>query len=408
MTVGTLQGQVAGYIEWKDDSDGSRNQELGVGDCQEASVVDDPALLEKLKGNPKLRILVVQNPGAYAFSHIRHGPLCLKGLPGLEGVRIRAADFEVDAAMADLEECEGLRVLQLTGTRLTDEGLAYIGRLRHLKRLAVGATYISDYGLKHLQRLQELEVLDLYNTKIRGHGFEHLHELDKLHWLSLRNCSITDSELDYFHFLNGLSSLDLSLCPVRGEGLTSIGAGLRELYLEAAWITDPGLAAVASLTNLQLLNLADCRVGDAGLAALARLVSLESLGLNNTDVRDTGLEHLYGLMNLKDLSLRSTEVTNAGLVHLSGLKSLERLDLDSCSLTEQGLTYLQRLPKLRELWLSGGPDSSGSEQPRKKPQRLSNRAAKRVQDMLPKIKIHWDEPDAYRRWIWERDQHETG
>jgi Leucine-rich repeat (LRR) protein len=101
---------------------------------------------------------------------------------------------------------------------------------------------------------------------------------------------------------------------------------LRHLIVEACpLISDAGLAHVASLSQLQLLNLSLCEITDAGLAHVSSLTQLQSL-------------------NLSDCSL----MTVAGLAHVSTLSQLQSLNLSRCRLiTDAGLAHLQTaLPTL--------------------------------------------------------------
>ncbi len=109
--------------------------------------------------------------------------------------------------------------------------------------------------------------------------------------------------------------------------------------------TDYTLAHLKGLTQLQTLNLADCRrITDAGLAHLSGLTQLRELDLSWLDkITDAGLAHLKGLTKLRELSLSHCyNITDAGLVHLKGLSQLRELNLSDCdNITDAGLAHLQ-------------------------------------------------------------------
>jgi internalin A len=118
-------------------------------------------------------------------------------------------------------------------------------------------------------------------------------------------------------------------------------------------VTDLNLDSVASLTQLQELNLGGAKVTNLGLKKLGSLVQLRSLDLNSTQVSDTGLAILSSLPNLEKLSLwRCKGVGDGALSHLLAAKRLAILDLAETSLTDQGLERIQKTT-LRLLYLGG-------------------------------------------------------
>ena len=62
-----------------------------------------------------------------------------------------------------------LRELDLSDTKVTDEGLAVLAELPHLEELRLARTAITDAGFqKHLSGKTSLRKLDLTGTKVKG------------------------------------------------------------------------------------------------------------------------------------------------------------------------------------------------------------------------------------------------
>jgi hypothetical protein len=59
-----------------------------------------------------------------------------------------------------------------------------------------------------------------------------------------------------------------------------------------------------------------CPVNDDGLAHIAKLPALEVLDLRWTQVTDAGLQHLHAHPTLRELDLRGTAVTAEGVATL--------------------------------------------------------------------------------------------
>jgi hypothetical protein len=134
------------------------------------------------------------------------------------------------------------------------------------------------------------------------------------------------------------------------ESLTA----LRELrLLGCTRLTDAGLARVAGLKSLRVLDLGRTRVSDEGLKHLKGLTALEELDLSDTRVRGPGLVHLKGLTALRRLDLAGTDLSGGGLEHLAGLTRLEDVNLYFSNAGDAGLAHLKGLPRLRELNVRG-------------------------------------------------------
>lgn len=113
-------------------------------------------------------------------------------------------------------------------------------------------------------------------------------------------------------------------------------------------LTDEGLAAVAKLKNVAVLNLRDTKITGASLVHLKGMASLRRLHLERTSLTDAGTEHLASLTNLEYLNLYSTKVTDKTLVHLKGLKNLRKLFVWETGVTDEGVASLAKaLPELR-------------------------------------------------------------
>jgi Leucine Rich repeat len=108
---------------------------------------------------------------------------------------------------------------------------------------------------------------------------------------------------------------------VAGSGIDDDGAKqigklvtLEQLDLAHTWISVKGLADLAGLTNLKLLNLSRCqRLRATDMAPLAGISSLEVVSLNGCRIGDRAVDALKKLPKLKFLQLDNTDVTPAAI-----------------------------------------------------------------------------------------------
>lgn len=130
------------------------------------------------------------------------------------------------------------------------------------------------------------------------------------------------------------------------EALVPIGkiAGLKELNLGDAAVTNAGLKSLSGLKELMRLDLGWTKdVGDAGMPFLLKLKKLEVLGLGGTKVTDAGLPVLAALPALKELYLMGTPVTDRGLDSLAGCKGLTLVQVNNkMKTTPQGIDRLKK------------------------------------------------------------------
>jgi serine/threonine-protein kinase len=208
------------------------------------------------------------------------------------------------AAGAERDYCDAVRAANLSGTHVTDTGMAHLQGLTGLEWFGLNFTQVTDAGLAHLQGLTRLQSLFLEGTQVTDAGMAHLQRLTGLEWLVL-----TDTQ-----------------------------------------VTDGGLAHLQGLTRLQVLHLSGTQVTDPGMAHLQGLTRLEWLTLDGTHVTDAGLAHVHGLTGLQHLALVGTHVTDAGLAHLQGLTRLQVLYLSGTHVTDSGLAQIRKaLPNCRVL-----------------------------------------------------------
>jgi uncharacterized protein (TIGR02996 family) len=142
---------------------------------------------------------------------------------------------------------------------------------------------------------------------------------------------------------------DYRLTPAHWEALAGLSQ-VERLSLANAEGGMDGLAHVAALSGLKELTLEDTAVGDAEAAHLAALTGLEVLDLGRTRVSDAGLHFLPSLTHLRDLRLFHTDVTDATLERLASLPRLTALDVGDTQVKDP-IACILRLPRLQKVGL---------------------------------------------------------
>jgi internalin A len=230
-----------------------------------------------------------------------------------------------DSELIDLARLRHLEKLDLSHTRISDEGMIYlraeqitdqgmsaIKDWKHLKRLNLRGTRISDGALEIVSHLAQLEALDIANTPVTDNGLDSLMTLINLKELSLGRRRESDNEVELLRLLPTLTHLNLSgpsdaerpdstyrrageSGPMRTDLVRAIAElkDLRVLKLGYTNITADGLGILGGLPKVERLGLEACpRIGDEAAAELANWKSLKSVDLQETKVTEKGAEAL--------------------------------------------------------------------------------------------------------------------
>ena len=252
-------------------------------------------------------------------------PSLLAPLTNLLNLRKLRLNFARDGDLAHLPR--GIQALDLWCSSLTSRGFAHLAHLplkvlnlghlnidqpnipvsdalihlpTSLQKLKLSTTRLSDEDLVHLARLRELRILFLSNNRLTGTGLNHLGQLP-LQFLDLQQ-----NPLDRF-YLPPLPHLQM-------------------LCLRGGRITNSGLADIARSHRLRYLDLSRCeQFTDQGLSHL-RSLSLEGLKLRYCNqITDAGIAHLRG-RPMQELDMEGCfQIRRGSLGHVMTLPNLKKV-----------------------------------------------------------------------------------
>ena len=198
-------------------------------------------------------------------------------------------------------------------------------------------------------------------------------KLPALRRVQLQGRGVTDAVVSSLRPLSALQTLRLPCCRTLTDAaprsLQPLAPTLTQLHMwDCRALTDDGISALASLTELRRLELLSCpNLTDSGLLELSSLRKLRHLQVTGS-LHITGpglsllLEPLSGsLTDLLNVSGCKSCSGDAGLRALSPLSKLTNLRLSNWSLaTDQGFRALAPLVSLEALSVSGFPRLGGS------------------------------------------------
>ena len=261
----------------------------------------------KIERDPAGRIVAVNLRGSW----INDAEMIeLARLPDLERLDLSHTRIS-DEGMLNLKPAPKIKDLKLFYSEwITDQGMTAIKGWKHLTRLDVRGTRVSDGALEIVSHMTGLEALDIAQTEVTDLGLDHLIALVNLKELSLGRGRLSNLGLVTLRMLPALTYLDLSGArptPPDNPGGRGAGSGipeetlraiaelkdLRVLYLGFSAITADGLRTLGSLDKVEKLGVQGCsRVDDIALAELAKWKSLKYLDVQEAAVTEKGLAEL--------------------------------------------------------------------------------------------------------------------
>jgi internalin A len=267
------------------------------------------------------------------------------------GVNLRGS-WVTDTDIRKLVEYPALTKLDLSLTRITDEGMAELKNLRNVSDLNLYySEYVTDQGIAAIKDWKKLKRLNLHGTKSSDTALEHIAGIASLESLDVGSTLMTDVGLERLNMLTNLKELTMGGNELGDAGLQALRQLPTLTYLDLSgrqgtdknvWtimMSAAGLDAVLSLHNLRELSIGcySMNVGIEGTkfgevtatavlpewlermrVQLPKLQTMKFQGCGKID--DASIKTLIAMPNLKEADLRGTSVTEKGAAVLRTAK----------------------------------------------------------------------------------------
>jgi internalin A len=136
----------------------------------------------------------------------------------------------LDAALARVGYLGRLVELDLNNVPADDAGLTDLKRLTHLKILRLTGTKVTD--LTFVQTMAQLEELNLNDSIVSDAGLARLHALNRLRSLALVETNVTDAGLAQLKSLTGLQNLYVGDTTITDAGAKELQQALPHLKID--------------------------------------------------------------------------------------------------------------------------------------------------------------------------------
>ena len=235
----------------------------------------------------------------------------IASLSRLEVLNLKNCVDVDDEAVECLISVPTLRVLNLSGADVTDDGMFWRQHIRSLKRVDISnCRAISSAGVEQLTNLPDLTHLHMRGMKPLE--CSSLGKMKRLASISLRDCGwVKDETLEDLAQCRTLQSVCLRNCHQTTDNVLKMLCRLpllRSVHLRGCTrITDVGLNCLGASPHLEDVDLSLlCRITDARLACLTHMTKLRRLILNwCSSVTAAGLRTLQtACREVKELSIK--------------------------------------------------------------------------------------------------------
>jgi internalin A len=249
--------------------------------------------------------------------------------------------------------------VKLRGTWVSDTQLLDVARLPKLERLDLSHTRITDEGMQNLKSARQIRDLNLYYAEqVTDQGMTAIRDWKNLKRLSVRGTRISDGTLAIVSGLTQLEALDIAYAPFTDNGLDSLVTltQLKELSIGRSKLSSGALEVLRLLPTLEFLDMGGPHPGAGGKPdpggaplgesvpqVLSQLNELRVLKLAYSQITAEGLRILASLGKVEKLAVNGCpRVDDTALAELAKWKSLKYLDVQETKVTEPGVTVLRK------------------------------------------------------------------
>lgn len=230
-----------------------------------------------------------------------------------------------------LGHIQTLESLNIIATKLSDEWIAPLGKLTNLKSLRfTNNGKLTDVGLEHLAGLKNLETFSFVGTGMKGHAYAKFAGWTRLIKVSHRGSSIDDEGLRQLcEHLPNLESISLAHAKFTDAGAVHLAklTKLKRLEIGTRNATPSCLHHIAKLP-LEYLQLGDGLDTPEGIGLIKDMPTLRSLTLTNAKaLTDADLKLVASITQLEHLELGGIALPDERLALLKDFAFLKSMRL---------------------------------------------------------------------------------
>lgn len=166
-----------------------------------------------------------------------------------------------DDLLFSFDHLTGLKGIFLVSTEISDQGLLHLKELPNLTDIRTSDSNITGVGLAKMKCIKRVEELWVDQTDNVLAVFKAIEGSTAIRYLSAKHDKLTNADMNYIRHMPNLQTLRLA----------------------DNHITDAGLAKLALLKKLQVLDISECNITPASIPVLESFVHLTNLRITTHD-----------------------------------------------------------------------------------------------------------------------------
>ena len=287
----------------------------------------------------------------------------LTGLKKLKTLSLTNSGISNAAIKTIVESFPNLVNLDVSSnSRLTDAAAREIAKLQQLETLGLLFCDFSEFGILNIAKLPKLRALDIRaNMKIGDGGMEALAKIPTLRSLKHRSPAVSDAGIRALTAAKALDNLEIQDFQITGQSGQSIRQmeKLNSLIIfRCDGFDSEGVLALKGL-KLNRLTLRGLPINDSAMEVFRDLLTVKRLYLNELpSVTDAGMANIAVLKDLEILDIWEVPVTDKSMETIAQFAALKELRLKGTRITDAGLDVLLTMPKLAKVTLEDNPGVS--------------------------------------------------
>jgi hypothetical protein len=237
--------------------------------------------------------------------------------------------------------------MQLDGTKLTDAGMASVGKIPGLIELTLNETGITSAGFSSLKELKNVRILKFEDTAVDDKAAEVIKDMNKLQILGVTGVKgITDKSIELLQNLPDVHTMELRGTSVSDASVDMLSKLVRTHCYDLAQtkVTDKGMGYLKNYANVQSLAIDGKQGSEAGLQAVkSGMKYFQEIYLYGPDINDAWMARSKTTLNgLQEINLFGAGITDAGLKDLQDVKSLTTLRIAATEVSPGAIAAFQK------------------------------------------------------------------